>query len=322
MRLRRQKVRRESPFAVTDDLNPWLLSLRHMDTLSIQFHSIGFRTTQLRYANRHLNPDRGIGATFLVNTRLHPHRAELDASAVEYFTSMIGPVIARSGSESLDSTETVHLPDPACLQLPLTEVLQRRQSARAFSGDPMQLSDLATILHAAGGITHEATATAIDRPVSYPLRFRTVPSAGGLYAVTCHCVVLRVRQLADGAYQYLPYSHALAKASAVSSDDDALADALLHLEASGIDLHRIAAAIVLIGNPSKLARKYGDRGIRYLLLEAGMIAFAANLAASALGWGVLDYQSFDDAMVERCVGVRTGQHHALHVMLLGWPVTT
>jgi SagB-type dehydrogenase family enzyme len=302
-------------------LNPWLLSLRQMEMLSTQFPSVGFRTSQVRHANRHLDPGRGVGATFLVNTRLHAHRPELDASAVEYFTSVMGPVIALSGSESLNSAETVSLPDPARLPLPLTEVLKRRRSARAFSGDPMKLSDLATILNAAGGITHEAMGTAIDRPVSFRLRFRTVPSAGGLYAITMHCLALRVRQLAVGAYQYLPHPHALAKLGSGASAADALSEALLHEESSGIDPRRIAAALVLVGNPAKLTCKYGDRGIRYLFLEAGMIAFAANLAAGALGWGVLDYQSFDDAALEQCLGVRTGQHHVLHMMLLGWPVS-
>jgi SagB-type dehydrogenase family enzyme len=319
VKLHRRSAYRAGPFADTDDLNPWLLSLRHMDTLSTQPQRIGFRTSEVRHGNRHLEPLRGIGDEFLVNTRMHTHRPEWDASALEYFSSVLGPVLARSGSETLDAVgEPVSLPDPAPLALPFDAVLDRRRSVREFSGDPIQLSDLATILHAVAGITHHAVGMAIDRPQQYQLHFRSVPSAGGLYGVDCSCVAWSVRGLPPGVYRYRPYGHQLVRIDRNLEPAQSQA-AFMQADASGVDMGKVSAALVFSSTPAKVTRKYGDRGVRYLFIEAGMMAFAANLAAAALGWGALDYQSFYEPRVERILNLRSRAQYVLHATLIGWP---
>jgi SagB-type dehydrogenase family enzyme len=300
-----------------DDFNPWLLILRHMDPLSHEQGQLGFPLHEIQHANRFLNPERGIGETFLAHTRLHPYHPEWDASTLEYFSSALGPVLARSGSETPDARTRIALPDPASLELSLQTVLQRRRSTRGFSGDPIEPLDVATIVHAAAGITHEGLGTAIDRPVTYRLRFRSVPSAGGIYAVDCYCFVFAGRGLDRGVYRYLPFEHGLADVG--SHDEAAMRQAFIQSDVAGVDVGKVAMALVLVGNPAKLYRKYGDRGVRYLLLEAGMMSFAANLAAHALGWGVVDYQSFYEPHVEACLGLRNRQRYVLHALLLGWP---
>lgn len=320
MKLRRRTVDREGPFADTADLNPWLLMLRQMEALSPQPERTGFRTNQARYANRNLECRQDVGESFLLNTRMHDRRAEWIASIPEYFTSQLGPVLARSGSESHDGPPPLPLPDPLPLELPLGSVLERRRSVRGFTGDAMEAEDLATILHAAAGITHEDAATAIDRPLRYRLRFRSVPSAGGLYAVDCFCLALNLRGVPAGAYRYLAHGHALAPVGRGATPAQ-MRDAFMPADTAGVDVERAAACLVFVGNPQKVFRKYGDRGVRYLLLEAGMLAFAADLAATAVGWGALHYQSFYEPPMEACLGLRNQQHYALHALLLGWPAT-
>jgi SagB-type dehydrogenase family enzyme len=320
MKSTRRSAYREGAFAETedrDDLNPWLLILRHMDPLSHEQGKLGFTLHEVRHANRFLNPERGVGETFLAQTRLHPYHPEWDASTLEYFSSALGPVLARSGSETPDARATVRLPDPAPLELSLQAVLERRRSTRAFSGDPIEPLDVSTVLHSAAGITHQGLGVAIDRPMQYRLRYRTVPSAGGLYAVDCYCFVFTGRGIAPGVYRYLPFEHALAQVG--GSDQQALREAFIQSDVAGVDIDKVAAALCLVGNPGKLYRKYGDRGVRYLFLEAGMMSFAANLTAHALGWGVVDYQSFYEPRVESCIGLRNRQHYVLHALLLGWP---
>jgi SagB-type dehydrogenase family enzyme len=89
---------------------------------------------------------------------------------------------------------------------------------------------------------------------------------------------------------------------------------------TGIDPDKLALALVFVGSPQKVVRKYGARGVRYLLLEAGMIAFSANLAATALGYGTLDYQSFLDDRVEKNLSISRRSQYPLHMLLIGWPV--
>jgi SagB-type dehydrogenase family enzyme len=320
MRIRRKTAYRLGPYADTSDLNPWHLLLRHMDPVSARPDRSGFRTSEERYGDRLFDPRRGIGEEFLVNTRTHTHRPEWDASTLEYFSSVLGPVLARSGGETLDAEgQPIALPDPAKLELPLDAVLERRRSVREFSGDHIELKDLATILHGTAGITHHSTGVAIDRPLSYQLHFRSVPSAGGLYAVDVSCVALGVRGLGAGVYRYRPYGHDLVRIDR-SLGPAELRSAFMQADASAVDFGKVAAALVFSGTPAKVTRKYGDRGVRYLFIEAGMMAFAANLAAAALGWGVLDYQSFYEPRAERILNLRTRHQYALHATLIGWPV--
>jgi SagB-type dehydrogenase family enzyme len=89
-----------------------------------------------------------------------------------------------------------------------------------------------------------------------------------------------------------------------------------------VNAEKLAMALVLTGNPQKSCRKYGKRGVRFMLLEAGMIAFAANLAGTALGYGTLDYQSYLDNVVERYLKISYRPDQVLHVLLMGWPVET
>ena len=90
--------------------------------------------------------------------------------------------------------------------------------------------------------------------------------------------------------------------------------------ATGIDPEKLAIALVFVGNPQKAERKYGARGVRYILIETGMMAFSANLAATALGYGTVDYQSFMDEEVEKNLSISLRSQYPFHMLLIGWPL--
>jgi SagB-type dehydrogenase family enzyme len=197
----------------------------------------------------------------------------------------------------------------------------------------MELEDLATILHACAGVSHVTTTTPIDGGPNYDIRCHNVPSAGGLYAVDCYSFALRIRHLKPAVYKYLPYNHSLARLHSEASLES-IKHSISPTIATGVDPDKLAAALVFVGNPQKAVRKYGARGVRYILMETGMMAFSANLAATALGYGVLDYQSFLTALgygvldyqsfldegVEKNLSIWLRSQYPLHMLLLGWPV--
>lgn len=320
MRLRtKKKVFRDALAEQTGAFDPWLLiynSVRYVNPNATD--QVGFVTNQQHLASRTLNPHDDLGELFLENTKFHVGRTEWSASIPEYFSSFLMPLLALSGSESIESSEVVSLPEPSPLEVSLGELLQRRHSVRQFSGDPLELEDLSAVLHAAAGITHKSSGRPMDKDVSIPMFQRSVPSAGGLYPIDCYCIALRVRPLAPAVYKYMPHKHALAKIAA-ESPADAFLSGLLGLESLGIDGKRVAAILAFAGNPQKLVRKYGPRGVRYLLLETGMISMAANLAAVALGYGTLDYQYFVDDRLRDSLSLSGKPHQLLHLLLLGWP---
>jgi SagB-type dehydrogenase family enzyme len=319
VKLRTKKVMRSEPFPRSSSFNPWTLAFHSMDTTNSHMERVGAVTNQLRFANRHFDIQRDLGEFFLTNTRARASFPEEGSSISEYFSSFTGPVTALSGTESIDSTESISLPDPHRLNLPLSTVLERRESVRRFSGDLMELEDLATILHACAGVSHTTTATPIDGGPDYAIRCHNVPSAGGLYAVDCYSFVLKMRHLKPAVYKYLPYNHSLARLHSEASAES-MKHAISSTATTGIDPDKLAVALVFVGNPQKAVRKYGARGVRYILLEAGMMAFSANLAATALGYGTLDYQSFMDDEVEKNLSISLRSQYPFHMLLVGWPV--
>ncbi|GCE21478.1 SagB/ThcOx family dehydrogenase [Dictyobacter kobayashii] len=318
MRLRHSKVRRSSPFPDAPTFNPWLIASHTMEEISNQATQVGFMTNQLRRSQRDFDPARDIGEQFLANTVFHPWRAEWVSSAAEYFSSYLGPVTALSGSESQNTRARVVLPEPHQLDMSLSAVLANRKSVRRFSGDPMQFDDLATICHAVAGITHSTTSHPIDGGDEYEVRCRNVPSAGGLYGVDCYIFALNVRHVKSALYRYTPHYHALDEL-AIDQSVDTLFQCFSGSEATGLNVDKLALVIAYVGHPQKVVRKYGARGVRYLLLESGMMAFSANLAATALGYGILDYQSFLEDRLRTMVQIADKPQYILHMQLLGWP---
>ncbi|MDQ7992261.1 MAG: SagB family peptide dehydrogenase, partial [Propionicimonas sp.] len=128
---------------------------------------------------------------------------------------------------------------------------------------------------AAGGFTMD------DRPV---------PSGGGLYPLELSLLVRRVDGLVAGVHHYVPAVHGLELVREV-----ALPEAFVTYLFMGQHwVARAAAVFVVSFVPGRSLVKYGDRGYRYALLEAGHLVQNLNLAAAALGLGAVNLGGFYD----------------------------
>jgi len=182
--------------------------------------------------------------------------------------------------------ETIKLPEPVFDSgVSLEQSLRERRSVRDYSGQPLTLGELSQLLWAAQGITSPAGA-------------RTAPSAGALYPLEVYVVVGDVRELSPGVYHYIPEGHELSQTLDGDRRDD-LAHAAL-----GQDWVAEAAAVFLLAAVyERTTDKYGDRGIRYVHLEAGHAAQNLCLEAVALGLGAVTVGAFDDGQVASIVGL-------------------
>jgi SagB-type dehydrogenase family enzyme len=179
--------------------------------------------------------------------------------------------------------EAVALPAPALPSMSLAAALAARASARDFSDTPLELGALAALLWAAYGISHEGA----DLPL------RTVPSGGALYPLELYALCQRVDGLAPGVFHYDPLRHALERlAGAVPRE---------RVEALTAYPELVAPAGVVIFATALFWRtrfKYGLRGYRFALLEAGHVGQNALLAAAALGVAAVPIGGVFDRRVE------------------------
>ena len=191
------------------------------------------------------------------------------------------PALASTGELG---TGHIRLPDPKVSgNLPVESALNRRRSVRDFSGQPLTLEEAAQLLWAAQGITD-------------PGGKRTAPSAGALYPLELYLVAGEVAGLAQGVYQYQPHAHALRR---IADHDRRKALAAAALGQSWVG--QGAAVIVVAGVYRRTMDKYGQRGIRYVHLEAGHAAQNIALQALSLKLGTVVVGAFDDDKVKSVV---------------------
>jgi SagB-type dehydrogenase family enzyme len=175
----------------------------------------------------------------------------------------------------------IKLPEPRYdSDVSLEETLVKRRSIRDYTHEPLALEEVSQLMWAAQGITSDWGG-------------RTSPSAGALYPLEVYVIVGNVKGLAADVYRYMPKRHELVM---VSEGDmrSALADAAL---GQGPVKHG-AVDIVLTSVYDRTTRKYGDRGIRYVLIEIGHVAQNISLQATAMELGSVMIGAFHDEEVK------------------------
>jgi SagB-type dehydrogenase family enzyme len=192
------------------------------------------------------------------------------------------------------------------LRMPLGAALVQRRSVRAFADAPLRLRQLAALLRAGYGVTGELRAADCIQPV------RAAPSGGALYPLELSVAARRVDGLPTGLYHYDPLDDVLEE---MRTGPVAVAATTPFAEAASG-----AAAVIVVSAVFWRSRfKYGLRGYRFVLLEAGHVAQNVLLAAAALGLGAAPLGGFYDRRVDELLGVNGVDESALYLLCVGTP---
>jgi SagB-type dehydrogenase family enzyme len=140
---------------------------------------------------------------------------------------------------------------------------------------------------------------------------RPVPSAGALYPLELYVAALAVEGVPPALYHYHPFAHRLEALAAVSRAQLAAAFVAPELAAHA------AAVVVVTGMFWRSRVKYGLRGYRFALLEAGHVMQNLVLAASAAGVPALPVGGFYDRRLDDVVGCDGLDEASLYALVLG-----
>lgn len=196
-------------------------------------------------------------------------------------------------------TMRIKLPEPSRTgKISLEESLAARRSGRDFSEKPLTLQELAQLLWAAQGITSDRGG-------------RTAPSAGALYPMEVYVVAGNVRNLDPAVYHYEPRSHEL---TMVTEGDQRAEMARAALNQGSVNDG--AVSFVFTGVMARTTRKYGDRGIPYVFMEAGHAAQNVCLQAAALGLAAVTIGAFYNEQVISILG-RPAEETPLYIIPVG-----
>ena len=206
-----------------------------------------------------------------------------------------------------EAQAAVALPPPE--DSPLLDLLRTRRSCRAFLPQTMPVRELATLLASAYAVI--GLGWLADQRRLYR---RTVPSAGGIYPLELYLTCQRVEGLENGLYHYNVRDHSLEPVRSGSLFPE--------LSRSLINQSYLNDANVICLFSAVFDRnlvKYGPRGYRYILMEAGHAAQNLCLMALERRLGSVCMGGFFDAEVNQFLGIDGIQEAALYCVGLGYP---
>jgi SagB-type dehydrogenase family enzyme len=218
---------------------------------------------------------------------------------------------AGTGSPFVQKTKSYS--EAARIEMPPTTTGQTdqfamdRRSTRAFRDTPLPFQTLASLLRSSYSTLGPDR---LDSGQNY-LR-RPVPSAGGLYPLEIYALVRNVEGLAKGIYHY----------NSIGDDLEVVADGAWEGAAKEAFLTwsfvEKAPVILCIGAVfERTLSKYGPRGYRYILLEAGHVAQNLCLVAGELGLGSLCLGGFRDGVLNNLLLLDGLQEAAVYSVAAG-----
>ena len=195
----------------------------------------------------------------------------------------------------------MRLPSPRFKgSISVEEAIKKRRTIRSFIKKALTLDQLSQLLWAAYGITEGFK--------------RSSPSAGALYPMDVYVAVGKdgVVDLKEGVYHYVPEGHSV---SLILGED--IREELAKASLFQMWMADAPVSFVMTAEYRRITVKYGERGIRYAIMEAGHIAQNLFLQAEALGLGAGIVGAFHDEKVAKIMGIPKN-HNPLLIMPIGY----
>ncbi len=201
----------------------------------------------------------------------------------------------------------IDLPRPGALPLgrvDLIDVINARRSRRHYSPDPISLEELSFLLWCTQGV---------EEITSRPATLRPVPSAGARHAFETLLLVNRVAGLEPGLYRFIATTHQLGPLQTAPDPTGRLTAACRRQQM----VPASAVTFIWVAVLARMRWRYGERGYRYLLLDAGHVCQNLYLAAEAIGGHACALGGFDDEALNRELGLDGEELFAVYLGALG-----
>ncbi len=189
------------------------------------------------------------------------------------------------------------------------EVMRERRSSREFT-EPVTLNEIASVLKMALAANRTASPTAAPEEVQH---FRPYSSGGGLYPIEFYMGLINVEGVKPSLAHYDARLHQLRVLRSPINP----AEFEQYSTAPPQENLRPALAVFVTGVFQRSVAKYGLRGYKLSLIEAGAACQNLQLAATALGLQSLVWASYYDAELERFLGIDGVTESAIVCVLIG-----
>lgn len=245
-------------------------------------------------------------------TKYYPETIDADLPRiVAYLTERRAMLEVSRNRKNYRYSPKIRLPASQPSNVTLERCLAQRRTCKVYSAAGAGLETMSSILFDALAPTREYLLSKED---DYHLKVRPYASGGALYPIEVYAMLFNVRDLPALVTHYDPFNHCL-DVIAPSKREDILR------ACNDLDGQLAAAAgiIILTGVLERTTVKYGLRGYRFALLEAGEIAQNLSLCAVAHRLGTLPWGGYEDDMVADLLHIDSVNEVVFHCMALGEP---
>lgn len=191
------------------------------------------------------------------------------------------------------------------------KVVLNRKSTRSFSPAPVLFSELSNLLQMSCGLK-KVGQWQQKVSVQSPWPHRALASGGALYPLEVYILALNIKGLKKGLYHL---------------NNAAMELSLLRSDAETFQLEKFWYQKKFFSNPAalifvsavfqKTKIKYGNRALRFILLEAGGLGAQMNLLATAMGLGfTYDGGGFENK-IESLIGIDGANEGLVTSFVLG-----
>jgi SagB-type dehydrogenase family enzyme len=190
----------------------------------------------------------------------------------------------------------------------LQRLIRRRRSCRDFVQKEMPLASLSDILANSYGISE-----ILVNPDGLKSYARPVPSGGALYPLEIYIAAQSIEGCGDGVYHYNIPTHCLEPMRHGPSVEELCNHLLNQYFVKAANTVLMFSAVF-----ERTLRKYGPRGYRYVLLEAGHAAQNVCLLATELGLATLCIGGFQDHRLNAHLGLDGTNEAIIYLVAIGY----
>jgi len=243
-----------------------------------------------------------IGKEFIEKTRAYSEREYTEGSDQRKGLPRPSLEIEYSLTQNV-----IDLPIPTDINVDnifLRDAIEKRRSIREYSNQQMTLEEVSWLLWCSQGVKNVTGCTT---------SLRTVPSGGSCHPFETFLLVNRIKGLKPGLYRFLAIKHKLIEINL----EDGLAEKVTKAIRGIKFVATSAVTFIWIADAYRKTWRYGERGYRSILLDAGHICQNLYLSAEAIKCGVCAIGAFNDDDINNLLGINGVDKFVTYIATVG-----
>ncbi|MDQ7096618.1 SagB/ThcOx family dehydrogenase [Desulfosporosinus sp. PR] len=201
----------------------------------------------------------------------------------------------------------IKLPKPSEIvtePVELRRVIEQRKSIRNYSTVALTIEQLSYLLWCTQGVK------TVVQGIS---TLRNVPSAGARHAFETYLLINNVKGITPGLYRFLALEHSLISVSL----DQYISDKVTKACFNQTFIKSSSVTFIWTVIPYRMNWRYGERGYRYLYLDAGHVCQNLYLSAESINCGACAIAAYSDDELNQLLGLDGKEQFVIYLATVG-----